>query len=133
MNILFIHHKPDIHSEVVNYLVSPMDTCFFSRNTTETIKVLGDHQVDLVIMIITNIRDAAVLKYINDNHSELEVLLVADEEYDEIITLFCDSQYTICRLPLELKLLLTRSDTAPAARLAQDKTGDIESQQVLKT
>ena len=103
MNLLFIHHDPEIQAEIDDFMVTPNDNCFFCRNTEETIRILDTQQIDLVVLIITHMRDAAVLKYINDNYKELEVLLMATEEYDEIIALFSECQYQVIRLPAKLK------------------------------
>ena len=110
MNLLFINHNPDVQTEIDDFRLSCQDTCFFSINTTETIRILEEHSIDLVIMIINHIRDAAVLKYLSDNRGDIEVLLLASEEYDEIITLFCASQYRIHRLPVQYKNLLMNLD-----------------------
>lgn len=102
MNLLFIHHDPEIQKEIDDFLRNTTDSVFFSRNTDETIRTLNDHPVDLVILIINHIRDAAVLKYIKDHYKDLEVLLMASEEFDEIISLFSEHQYKTVRLPLKL-------------------------------
>ena len=110
MNILFIHHDPEIQKEIDEFMHSHKDVCFFSRNTDTTIKILNDHTIDLVVLIINHMRDAAVLSYINGNYKGLDVLLVASEEYDEIISLFSERQYKTFRLPLKLKDLRVNID-----------------------
>jgi DNA-binding NtrC family response regulator len=102
MNLLFIHHDPEIQTEIDDFLHSEKDNCYYSRNTEDTIRILNDHPIDLVVLIINHMRDAAVLKYINDNYKDLEVLLIASEEFDEIISLFSECQYKTIRLPLKL-------------------------------
>jgi len=110
MNILFIHHDPEIQKEIDEFLHSHKDVCFYSRNTDDTIRILNASHIDLVVLIINHMRDAAVLKYINDNYRELEVLLVASEEYDEIISLFSVRRFKTFRLPLKLKDLRRNID-----------------------
>jgi DNA-binding NtrC family response regulator len=102
MNLLFIHHNPEIQSEIEDFLNSKKDSCFFARNTRDAVAILNDHPIDLVILIISHMRDAAVLKYLTDNYTGVEVLLMASEEFDEIITLFADRQFRTVRLPLKL-------------------------------
>jgi hypothetical protein len=71
-------------------------------------------------------RDAAVLKYINDHYRNLEVLLIASEEYDEIISLFSEHQYKTVRLPLKLRDLRVSIDGLIAERSGErrkDLTG----------
>jgi DNA-binding NtrC family response regulator len=110
MNLLFIHHDPEIQSEIDDFLRSQKDNCFFSRNTEDTIRILNDHPIDMAVLIINHMRDAAVLKYINDHYENLEVLLIASEEFDEIISLFSEHQYKTVRLPLKLRDLKVSID-----------------------
>jgi DNA-binding NtrC family response regulator len=116
MNILFIHHDPEIQTEIDEFLRNHEDVCFFSRNTNDTIQILNNHTIDLVVLIINHMRDAAVLKYINDNYKNLEVLLMASEEYDEIISLFSECQFKTFRLPLKLSDLRKNIDNIVALR-----------------
>jgi DNA-binding NtrC family response regulator len=111
MNLLFIHPDPEIQTEIDDFLHNSKDACFFSRNTEESIHILNNHSINLVVLIITQMRDAAVLKYINDNYRDLEVLLIASKDYEEIISLFSQHQYTTARLPLKLKELRTSIDS----------------------
>lgn len=121
MNLLFIHHDPEIQSEIDDFLRTSKDDCFFSRNTEETIRILNEHPIDMVVLIINHMRDAAVLKYINDNYMDVEVLLIASEEYDEIISLFSETNYKTVRLPLKLKDLRTSINTM----ISDHKAGDL--------
>jgi len=111
MNLLFIHHDPEIQSEINDFLHNQKDDCYFSRNTEESIHILNNHRIDLVVLIINHMRDAAVLKYINDNYQDLEVLLIANEDYEEIISLFSQHQYKTVRLPLKLRELRKNIDS----------------------
>ncbi|MEI7897931.1 MAG: hypothetical protein WCJ26_12910 [bacterium] len=99
MNLLFVNHNTGILSEIDDFQFSCSDTCFYSQNTADTIGILEKHPIGLVVMIINHMRDVAILKYLNDYRKDLEVLLVACEEYDEIITWFCGTNYKIHRLP----------------------------------
>jgi hypothetical protein len=106
MNLLFINHDPDLPSQMDDFMCNSHDRCFCSRNTTETIRILDEQSIDFAVLIVNHLRDAVVLKYLNDERKELEVLLVVSEEFDEIITLFYDSQYKTIRLPLQFNSLL---------------------------
>jgi DNA-binding response OmpR family regulator len=116
MNLLFILHDPEIQTEIDDFMNTKKNHCFYSRNTEESIRILNDTPIDLVVLVINHMRDTAVLKYINDNYTNQEVLLIASEEYDEIITLFSTHQYKIVRLPLKLKELQVNIDSILADR-----------------
>lgn len=110
MNLLFIHHDPEIQSEIDDFLRTRKDNCYFSRNTEMTIRILNDHPIDLAVLIINHMRDAAILKYLHDHYGNLEVLLIASEEFDEIIDLFSSCQYKTVRMPLRLSDLKSKLD-----------------------
>ncbi len=110
MNLLFTHHDPELQSEIDDFIHTNKDNCYFSGNTESTIRILNDHPIDMIVLIINHMRDAAVLKYINDNYKDLEVLLIASEEFDEIISLFSQCQYKTVRMPLKLKDLRSSID-----------------------
>jgi DNA-binding NtrC family response regulator len=122
MNLLFIHNDPEIQSDINDFMCTKKDHCFYSRNTEESIRILNDTPIDLVVLVINHMRDAAVLKYINDNDTNQEVLLIASEEYDEIINLFSKHQYKTVRLPLKLKDLRTSID-----RMIADRAEDVQA------
>ena len=102
MNLLLIHDNPDIQAEIKEYLTLLNGTVFFSKDTGEAIRILNEETIELVILNIKSMRDAAILKYINDYYKELEVLIMASKEYDEIISIFSTCNYK--RFPQPQKL-----------------------------
>jgi DNA-binding response OmpR family regulator len=105
VNILFIHDDPEIQEEIREFLTQPNGNVFFSKNTGETISILNNQTVDLVVIKINNMRDAGILKFINTNYKDIEVLVMASKEYDEIISVFSTGHYKIFRQPLKLSEL----------------------------
>jgi len=110
VNILFIHDDPEIQEEIREFLTLPNGNVFFSKDTGEAIGILNDQKIDLVVLKINNMRDAGILKYINNNYKDLEVLVMASKEYDEIISVFNKGHYKLFSQPLKLSELKRNID-----------------------
>ncbi len=102
MNILFIHQDPDFQEEINEYLNLDQGEIFFANTTEEAIRILNNYEIYLVVLQIRNLRDAAVLRYINENYQHLEVLVLASKEYDDIISVFSKGRYKLSRQPQHL-------------------------------
>ena len=105
MNILFIHYDPGIKEEIDEFLMTQKGTGFFAENTEHAIRILNETAIDLVVLKITNLRDAAILKYINDYYKDLEVYIMASKEYDDIISVFSKGHYKLFPQPLKISEL----------------------------
>lgn len=102
MNILFIHHEPEVQDEIKDFLTPQREKGFFARSTEQAIRILNEYVISLVVMKISSLRDAAILKYINDNYKDLEVLILASKEYDDIISAFSRGHFRLMRQPVAL-------------------------------
>jgi DNA-binding response OmpR family regulator len=105
VNILFIHDDPEIQEEIREFLTQPNGNVYFSKNTGEAIGILNNLKIDLVVLKINNMRDAGILKFINTNYKDLEVLVMASKEYDEIISVFSTGHFKLFSQPLKLSEL----------------------------
>ena len=105
VNILFIHYDPGIREEIDEFLLTQKGTAFFANNSEDAIRILNDTPIGLVVLKINNMRDAAVLKYINDYYHDLEVYVMATKEYDDIISVFSKGRYKMFPQPLKLSEL----------------------------
>ena len=102
MNILFAHYDPEIQKEIDDFLKLMDAKIYFSVNTEETIRILNEKTIEMVVLKINNMRDASILKYINDYYKDLEVLIMASKEYDEIISAFIRGHFTLIQQPVKL-------------------------------
>jgi DNA-binding NtrC family response regulator len=111
LNILFIHNDPEVLEEIREFLTVPHGDIFFSKDTNEAIRILNEQKIGMVVLKITNMRDAAILKYINENYTDLEVLIMASKEYDEIISAFSTGHFKLYSQPLKLAELKNSIET----------------------
>jgi DNA-binding NtrC family response regulator len=110
LNILFIHNDPEVLEEIREYLTVPDGDVFFSRETGDALRILSEQTIGMVVLKINNLRDAAILKYINDNYKDLEVLVMASKEYDDIISVFNKGHFKMFSQPLKLNELKNNID-----------------------
>lgn len=96
--------------EIQEYLSFHKRTGFFARNTEQSIRILNNYVISLVVLQINNLRDAAILKYINENYKHLEVLIMASKEYDDIISIFSKGRYKLSRQTQHLSELKENID-----------------------
>ena len=100
-----------MEEEIQEYLSFHKRTGLFARNTEEAIRMLNNYVVSLVVLQISNLRDAAILKYINENYQHLEVLIMASRDYDDIISIFSKGRYKLSRQTQHLSELKNCIDT----------------------
>jgi DNA-binding NtrC family response regulator len=105
LNILFIHNDPEVLEEIKEFLTVPDGNVFLSKDTNDAIRILSEQKIGMVVLKINNMRDAAILKYINENYKDLEVLVMASKEYDEFISVFNKGHFKMFSQPLKLSEL----------------------------
>ena len=111
MNILFIHNDPEVQEEIREFLTVPDGNVFFSKDVNEAIHILNEQTIGMVVLKINNMRDAAILRYINENYKDLEVLVMASKEYDDIISVFNKGHFRMFSQPLKLSELKNSIET----------------------
>ena len=107
MNILFINSDLEAQEEVDDYLRLHKCQAFFSKTTEQAIQALNNYDIELIILQIKTLRDAAILKYINVNYQHIEILLLASDEYDDIITVFSKCRYKLFRQSMPMEELMS--------------------------
>jgi DNA-binding NtrC family response regulator len=123
MNILFVHDDPEIQEEIREFLTIPEGNVIFSKNMREAINTLNDREeIGLVVLKINSNKDASILRYINDYYKDLEVLVMASKEYDEVISTFSTGHFTLYQQPLKLTELKKNIDQIMTEKMNTAKT-----------
>jgi len=104
-NILFITkaaREPEEYQEFASGLNSE---AFFAFSTSDAIRILNDHPIDKIVLMVSAIQDAGILKYINDYFPAIRVVIVANKEFDSLISIFNSTKYAIVHNPVSFKEL----------------------------
>jgi len=102
MNILYINSDESIRSEF-NEFAGEIDALnFYAGSTGESIIILNEHAIDIVVLKIGKLADASILKYIDDYYKHIKVMVCAREDFDEALTIFNQVHYQKLRNPMVL-------------------------------
>ncbi len=104
-NILFIGYEPPLYDEIRDFIYSRNGLAYFSANVEQSLHALSIHPIDMVVLMMYKPEDAALLNYINRNYPEIEVLVSASKEYEEMISIFNEGHFSVLRHPLKLQEL----------------------------
>ena len=95
------------------YIINEMKECFRNNNsefyyadsTEYAIKLLSKYKMDKVIIDLNSISTAGLIKYINDNFKDIKVLLTAENQIEEAISVFKNGNYKLLSNPIKLQEL----------------------------
>ena len=62
-------------------------------------------------MSLKNINDATILKYMNDYYPEINVVVIANKAFDDILSVFQKVNYTVIHEPLQFSELKNQLST----------------------
>lgn len=100
--ILFIGYEPAVELAIGEYVRNIAAATYFAHTHEQAIQILDDHPIDSVVLNLRAMTDTVILRYINRYYPEIHVVVSANKEFDEIISVFKQKNYS--RLPLPLKL-----------------------------
>jgi hypothetical protein len=105
MNILFQLRENATDTEIREFTEGSGNKVYISHTTEDSIAQLNQHPIDKAVVSLKSINDAAILKYLNDYYPKIRVLVIANKEFDAIISIFNKVNYSIIHEPLKLSEL----------------------------
>lgn len=111
MNVLIQIKETSTDREIREFTETKDDQVFISHSTEESIYILSRNIIDKAVISIKGLKDAAILKYINEYYPESEVVVIANKEFDDIISIFQKGNYSVIHEPLRLSELKQRLRT----------------------
>jgi hypothetical protein len=108
MNILIQIRETDTDIEIREFTEGDGNKVYISHKTEDSISHLNDHLIDKAIVSLKHIQDVAILKYLNDYYPAINVVVIANKTFDEIISIFQKVNYSVIHEPLQLSELKTQ-------------------------
>ena len=99
---LFIGYDSTEESEIREFINNKSSVAIFATSNEQAIHFLDEYPVEIVVIYMRNLNDAVILRYVNRYYPEIRVVVSANKEYDEVISIF--HQGTFSRLPRPFKL-----------------------------
>lgn len=88
--------------EIIEFTEGSGDTVYISHSTEESIASLGNHSFEKAVISLKSLKDASILKYLNDYHPKIKIVVLANKNFDEVISIFRKSNYSVIHEPLRL-------------------------------
>ncbi len=105
MNILIQIKEAATDREIREFTEGKGDRPFISHSPEESVGILSREAIDKAVVSIRGMRDAAILKHINEYYPDTEVVVIADKAFDDLIGVFRKGNYSVIHEPLRLSEL----------------------------
>lgn len=95
MNILIVSDRSDLFGEWEDFAGTLDASVFFAVDHQEAVRLLERQPVDVAVLDIRALGDLGLLKYINDTHGNVRVMLITPERMSDIVSVMRDGQYSL--------------------------------------
>ena len=102
MNILIQIKSSASFAEIKDYIDSAVNEVYLSQSTSESIVFLGNYHFDIIVVEIKGFNELGILKFINDFYPDIQVIVIANEKFSEIIEVFQQLKYLVIEEPKQL-------------------------------
>lgn len=105
MNVFFQIKNSTADQEILEFVEGEGNKVFISHSTDESISILSKHDFEKAVISLKSLQDIAILKYLNDYYPDIKVVVIANKEFDDIISIFNKVNYSVIHEPLKLSEL----------------------------
>jgi DNA-binding NtrC family response regulator len=102
MNVFFQIKNKTADKEILDFVEGEGNKVFISHTTEESISILSKNNFDKAVISLQSLKDTAILKYLNDYYPRINVVVIASKEFDDVISIFQKSNYSVIHEPLRL-------------------------------
>lgn len=105
MNVLIQIKDSSTDREIKEFTEGNKDNVFIAHSAEESIDILSHNNIHKAVVSLKSLKDSAILKYLNEYHPGIEVVVLATKAFDDIISIFSKTNYSIIHEPLKLSEL----------------------------
>ena len=105
MNVFFQINNSTTDQEIFEFIEGEGNKVFISHSTEESISILSERNFEKAVISLQSLKDTAILKYLNDYYPHIKVVVIASKEFDDVISIFQKSNYSVIHEPLRLSEL----------------------------
>lgn len=114
MNILIQIKDSSTDREILEFTEGNNDNVFIAHSTEKSIDILSHTDIQKAVVSLKNLKDTAILKFINDYYPSIKVVVLANKAFDDVISIFQKSNYSVIHEPLKLSELKTTLKPSPS-------------------
>ena len=108
MNVLIQLKDISADREIREFTQGKNREVFITHSPEDSVKVLSQVTIDEAVISIKGLKDAAILKYINDYYPKTKVTVIINKVFEDVLAIFQHSDYTVIHEPLKLSELKSR-------------------------
>jgi len=105
MNVLIQSINDETDREIREFTEDDGNLVYISHSASESISYLSKIEIDRAVISLKNLNDAAILKYLNENYPDIQVVVIANKAFDDFISIFQKVNYSVIHEPLKLSEL----------------------------
>ena len=87
MNVLFQIKNNTGDKEILEFIEGEGNKVFISHSTEESISILSEYVFEKAVISLQSLKDAKILKYLNDYYPHINVVIIANKEFDDVISI----------------------------------------------
>ncbi|MCD4828981.1 MAG: hypothetical protein K8R90_06080 [Candidatus Cloacimonetes bacterium] len=106
MNILIVSNRNDLYDEWEDFAVTLDSRVFFATDRKQAVSLLECEHIDVAVLDVRAMSDLGLLKYINDTHTKVRVMLVTQERMSDLVAVARDGHYSLVGDNLDIASLL---------------------------
>jgi DNA-binding NtrC family response regulator len=103
--VLFIGYEPSLHDEIREFLRERQGVAHFTDTAEDTIHIMDSGIIGTVVLKMSRLEDAAILRYINLNYQKTRVLIMPGEQLQEAIPALAAGRFELLHEPFRLEEL----------------------------
>ena len=103
VRVLFINIEGNIRSEIADYSRSKETEAVFADGFEEAACMLDRGAFDRAVLYLRRFSDAAILKYINNYFSDIDVVVTTSRENEEVLEVLNQSEFSVIGYPFQLR------------------------------
>jgi len=105
MNLLITSNRRDLYREWEDFARTADARIFFASGREAAIELLEREASDVAVLEVRALGDLGLLKYINDTHQHVQVLLVTEERLGDVVSVVKNGQYRLVDRNLDIRAL----------------------------
>jgi hypothetical protein len=79
---------PKADNEIREFAEMDGNKIYIARDVNDSLNLLSMHTIDKAIISVKNLKDTSILKYLNQFHPNIQVLIVANETFNDVFSIF---------------------------------------------
>lgn len=105
MNVLIQIRDNSFDREISEFTEGIDNIIHITHSAEKSIHLLSSIEIQKAVVSLKNLQDTAILKFINDYYPNIEVVVIASKTFDDVISIFQKSNYSVIHEPLRLSEL----------------------------